>query len=130
MPIYEYVCQDCGEEVEVIQKISDPPLKQCQHCDGKLEKKLSLTSFQLKGGGWYAEGYSKKPAKADKTDSTDKPAAKKTTATKTKATATKAPAKKTAAKSTAAKAKTTTAKAADKKPAAKKPAAKKATKKE
>jgi len=79
MPIYEYVCQACGEEVEAIQKISDTPLKKCQACDGKLEKKLSRTSFQLKGGGWYAEGYSKKPAKADKTDSTAKPAAKKTT---------------------------------------------------
>ena len=25
-----------------------------------MKKKLSLTSFQLKGGGWYKDGYSQK----------------------------------------------------------------------
>ena len=54
MPIYEYQCQDCGKELEVLQKISDEPLKDCPQC-GKstLRKKVSAAAFRLKGGGWY-----------------------------------------------------------------------------
>ena len=60
MPIYEYLCRTCGEEFEVMQKVSDPPPKR-HTCSPKsvVKRKLSLTAFQLKGGGWYAEGYAK-----------------------------------------------------------------------
>ncbi|HST20256.1 MAG TPA: zinc ribbon domain-containing protein [Blastocatellia bacterium] len=78
MPIYEYVCEKCGSHVEVMQKISDPPLKRCQKCRGKLGKVVSRTSFQLKGGGWYASDYSRKASNVDKVDKTDKSADKKT----------------------------------------------------
>ena len=44
--------------VEVIQRFGDRPLRKCRECPGKLEKLISRTSFQLKGGGWYAQGYS------------------------------------------------------------------------
>ena len=73
MPIYEYVCEKCGSHIEVMQKISDPPLKRCQKCRGKLGKSVSRTSFQLKGGGWYASDYSRKSPNVDKAEkSTDK----------------------------------------------------------
>ena len=67
MPIYEYQCEKCGSHIEVIQKISDPPLKRCSKCRGKLEKTLSRTSFQFKGSGWYVTDYSgkKEPAGAN-----------------------------------------------------------------
>ena len=60
MPIYEYECQTCGEEFEVIQKFSDPPLKK-HTCAPRsvVIRKISLNAFQLKGGGWYNEGYAK-----------------------------------------------------------------------
>jgi len=57
MPIYEYLCQKCGQHLEVMQKMSDKPLSRCPKCRGKLEKKFSQTSFQLKGSGWYATDY-------------------------------------------------------------------------
>ena len=66
MPIYEYRCEKCGSHIEVIQKISDAPLKRCSKCRGKLEKTVSRTSFQLKGSGWYATDYSSKAASATK----------------------------------------------------------------
>ena len=54
MPIYEYVCQDCGHELEAIQKISEEPLKKCPQCEAEsLRKKISAAGFRLKGGGWY-----------------------------------------------------------------------------
>ena len=75
MPIYEYHCEKCGTHIEVIQKISDTPLKRCAKCRGKLEKTVSRTSFQLKGSGWYVTDYSGKVAggKGTSTDN-DKPA--------------------------------------------------------
>jgi putative FmdB family regulatory protein len=66
MPIYEYICEKCGAHTEVLQKVSDAPLKKCRECKGKLEKIVSRTSFQLKGSGWYKTDYSSKPsAKSD-----------------------------------------------------------------
>jgi putative FmdB family regulatory protein len=62
MPIYEYVCEKCGNHIEAMQKVGDAPLKRCQKCRGKLEKVISRTSFQLKGSGWYLTDYSSKPS--------------------------------------------------------------------
>ncbi len=65
MPIYAYKCKKCDEEFEEIQKISASPLKKHEDCGGKLEKLLSLSSFQLKGEGWYRDGYSKRESGSD-----------------------------------------------------------------
>jgi putative FmdB family regulatory protein len=63
MPIYEYECQACGHRFEEWQKMSDAPIKVCPKCrKKKVEKLISHTSFQLKGGGWYSDLYaSQKP---------------------------------------------------------------------
>ena len=54
MPIYEYQCQQCGHQLEALQKISDDPLVECPKCNGaSLQKLVSAASFRLKGGGWY-----------------------------------------------------------------------------
>jgi putative FmdB family regulatory protein len=43
MPIYEYICDSCGQIVEALQRLSDPPLKKCPSGDGgKLTKTLSV----------------------------------------------------------------------------------------
>ena len=80
MPIYEYLCEKCGSHTEVIQKVNDEPLKRCQKCRGKLQKVVSRTSFQLKGGGWYLSDYSRKsaPETKEKTEKPEKAADKKT----------------------------------------------------
>jgi putative FmdB family regulatory protein len=58
MPVYEYECKECQKVFEVQQKISEEPLKTCPDCQGQVRKLMSMTSFQLRGGGWYADGYS------------------------------------------------------------------------
>jgi putative FmdB family regulatory protein len=81
MPIYEYRCTSCGHEKEVLQKMSDAPLKECPAC-GKatLSKLISAAGFQLKGSGWYATDF-KGGSKAAK-PSEDKGESKSTDETK------------------------------------------------
>lgn len=58
MPIYEYQCESCKDVIEAWQSLSDKPMSTCPNCKGTLKKLISVSSFQLKGGGWYADGYS------------------------------------------------------------------------
>jgi putative FmdB family regulatory protein len=107
MPIYEYECQSCGHRFEEWQKMSDKPVKVCPKCKArKVEKLISHTSFQLKGGGWYSDLYaSQKPgsgsaessggkseatgtAKAESTKSGDKPSGDKASGDKSSSTPT------------------------------------------
>ena len=60
MPIYEYECIKCGKTSEAIQKFSDPPLSECNHCHGELRKLVSMSTFHLKGSGWYTTDYAGK----------------------------------------------------------------------
>ena len=54
MPIYEYRCENCGHELEAVQKVSDNPLVKCPCCGADaLKKRISASGFRLKGGGWY-----------------------------------------------------------------------------
>ena len=54
MPIYEYRCDGCGHEMELMQKMSDDPMKDCPVCqESKLKKLISAAGFRLKGSGWY-----------------------------------------------------------------------------
>jgi len=77
MPIYEYKCQKCGEEFEVFQGITDPAVKSCKFCKGSVQKLMSLSSFHLKGTGWYATDYGGKKAPAAEKPAAEKPAAEK-----------------------------------------------------
>ena len=58
MPIYEYGCAECGYEFEEMQKFSEPPLQDCPQCEQPAaQRKISISAFHLKGGGWYKDGY-------------------------------------------------------------------------
>ena len=74
MPIYEYVCEDCGHALEALQKISDSPLLACPACEKEsLKKKISAPRFRLSGSGWYETDFKsqnqKNLAKGDSADS-------------------------------------------------------------
>jgi putative FmdB family regulatory protein len=58
MPIYGYLCSNCGTQKDVMQKISDAPLTTCPECGKEtFSKQLSAAGFQLKGSGWYATDF-------------------------------------------------------------------------
>jgi len=71
MPTYEYGCQKCGRQMEVVQKISDKPLARCPSCRGKLTRLLSASALQFKGTGWYVTDYAKKGPDGGKTGPAD-----------------------------------------------------------
>lgn len=57
MPLYEYRCATCSHEFELLVRRADTPIV-CPTCgSGAATKKVSLSSFQLKGTGWYASEY-------------------------------------------------------------------------
>jgi putative FmdB family regulatory protein len=56
--VYEYECNGCQKVFEIQQRIADAPASVCPECGGKVRKLISMSSFQLKGGGWYTDGYS------------------------------------------------------------------------
>jgi putative FmdB family regulatory protein len=58
MPIYEYECPTHGR-YEVSQRITEAALSSCTQpdCSQPVRKLISSTSFALKGGGWYSDGY-------------------------------------------------------------------------
>ncbi len=94
MPTYDYVCQKCGNEMEVVQSMNDPRLKKCPKC-----KKLSLKRLMgggagliFKGTGFYITDYKKKTGTPDGPPPSSE---KSTTSDSTK------PATKTEAKSAA-----------------------------
>jgi len=60
MPIYDYICEDCGHELlDVIQKILDLPLEFCPECGGQIRRQITAANFVLKGDGWYKPSPSK-----------------------------------------------------------------------
>ncbi|CAN5890436.1 zinc ribbon domain-containing protein [soil metagenome] len=80
MPFYEYECADCGQRVEVLQRISDEPLSQCPTCNAQsLRRLVSAAGFRLKGSGWYATDFKNKGTQAGEKgkDKTEKAVASK-----------------------------------------------------
>lgn len=74
MPIYEFQCDDCGHQFEMLQKINEE-LPTCAAChNSNVRKLVSSPSFQLKGSGWYKSDYKNTTQKTDvnSTDSNNK----------------------------------------------------------
>jgi putative FmdB family regulatory protein len=64
MPLHGYKCQECEMEYEVFytsQKAveKEEPEEKCPKCDSTEKERLPPkgTSFDLKGRGWYKDGY-------------------------------------------------------------------------
>ena len=88
MPIYDYKCSKCEHQFEVIQRLSDNPVKSCPACNKKTVKKLvSAPSFRLKGAGWYETDFktgSKKNIVDTKDEKSKQPKEKTKTTDKSK----------------------------------------------
>jgi len=56
MPIYEYKC-DNGHVFDVIQKMTDEPLRECQECGAHAARVLSAPAIHFKGSGFHNTDY-------------------------------------------------------------------------
>jgi putative FmdB family regulatory protein len=64
MPTYDYVCQECGHELETFQSMNDEPLSECPSCKGRLKRKVGGGSgIIFKGSGFYINDSKKAAAK-------------------------------------------------------------------
>ena len=62
MPTYDYQCQDCGYEWELVQSMNDSPVKTCPSCKKRKAKRLLGLGAGLifKGSGFYETDYKNK----------------------------------------------------------------------
>lgn len=63
MPLYDYECPKCKSRIEKLQNINDDTLIICSVCGTEMKRQIGVTSFRLKGGGWYKDGYQKRTTK-------------------------------------------------------------------
>ncbi|MFI6484303.1 FmdB family zinc ribbon protein [Nonomuraea sp. NPDC050663] len=90
MPTYQYACNDCGEQLEVVQKFSDDALTVCPNCEGNLRKVFSAAAIVFKGSGFYrTDNRSSSTSSTTNTASTTK---SESTKTESKPSTTPAPA--------------------------------------
>jgi putative FmdB family regulatory protein len=57
MPIYEYQCDSCGSQREIISKPNTVARPTCTTCRKRMRRVISKTAFILKGSGWYVTDY-------------------------------------------------------------------------
>jgi len=72
VPTYVYACRSCEDRTEVVQKMSDAPLTDCDKCGGILRRVIFPPAVVYKGSGFYTTDY-KNGGRKSETDS--KPAA-------------------------------------------------------
>jgi putative FmdB family regulatory protein len=77
MPIYEYSCDACDHVFELLQRVGAEPPEACPDCgEPRVRKLVSSTSFVLKGGGWYKDGYGLNKGSSGSSGGGSKPTAK------------------------------------------------------
>lgn len=60
MPVYEYQCLKCETIKEIKKSFAEFEREEsCDNCNSPLQLKVSRSSFQLKGAGWYKTDYPK-----------------------------------------------------------------------
>ena len=57
MPIYEYQCDSCGSQRELILKHDEVARPSCAACRKRMRRVISKSAFILKGSGWYVTDY-------------------------------------------------------------------------
>jgi putative FmdB family regulatory protein len=97
MPIYEYKC-DNGHVFDVIQKMVDEPLAECQECGAPARRVLHPVAIHFKGSGFHNTDYGKKKAPSNGSSSAESKDSKDTASSDSKSSDSKKDASKSPAK--------------------------------
>lgn len=76
MPVYEYLCDNCGLRFDKMQKFSDDPLTECPNCAGPVHRVIQPVGVIFKGSGFYVTDNRSKsstmpPTKRDEGEKSD-----------------------------------------------------------
>ena len=71
MPTYQYVCTECGDQLEAVQKFTDEPLTVHEACGGRLRKVFSAVGVVFKGSGFYRTDSRKEKEPSSSSSSSD-----------------------------------------------------------
>ncbi len=66
MPLYDYVCPNCGYEIEVMHSVHSNGPTACPVCGAAMKKAIVAPAVHFKGSGWARKersGGSAKPAR-------------------------------------------------------------------
>ena len=87
MPIYEYVCDSCEHQFELLQRVGAPPPEACPECGARQVRKLiSMTNFVLRGSGWYRDHYGLKSSSPSASSASSKQSSSPAVAPKAEST--------------------------------------------
>ena len=78
MPTYQYVCTECGGQLEAVQKFTDEPLTVHETCGGRLRKVFSPVGIVFKGSGFYRTDSRDKSSSSSAGSSSSSPDSSKT----------------------------------------------------
>ncbi|MFG2078629.1 FmdB family zinc ribbon protein [Nonomuraea maritima] len=92
MPTYQYACNDCGEQLEVVQKFTDDALTVCPKCEGNLRKVFSAVGIVFKGSGFYKTDNRSSSSSSSKPSSSSSSSSKSSESKSDSATSSPAPA--------------------------------------
>ncbi|MEI7561115.1 MAG: FmdB family zinc ribbon protein [Actinomycetes bacterium] len=82
MPTYEYICNECEHQFEVVQSFSEAAIDTCPKCKGVVRKLYNNVGVVFKGSGFY---------KTDSRTTSTPPASPNSTPAKTESKKTPAP---------------------------------------
>ena len=77
MPIYVFRCEDCGEQFDRLQKLSDIDPDTCPNCGRHhVRRQVTAPAFRLAGRGWYETDFKSDKEKKHNLAGRDEPASK------------------------------------------------------
>jgi len=59
MPVYAYICEDCGHEFEQQRRVTNRQAAPCPKCQGSARKTIGAVGIIFKGSGWHCTDYRK-----------------------------------------------------------------------
>ncbi len=75
MPTYEYRCDQCARNFDVVQSFQDDPLTECPTCGNPVRKVFGSVGIVFKGSGFYKTDSRSGSGSASRTGDATTPAA-------------------------------------------------------
>lgn len=66
MPMYRYICKNCGTEKVELHGINENPEIICDACGNEMEKAIGRVGIVFKGSGFYITDSRKAPTTSSK----------------------------------------------------------------